>query len=326
MDTLPNLLAPDAKRAAPLPPFVTRDYELVDFGNGRKLERFGSYLLDRPAPAAEGVSRRQVSAWRRADARYERHPGQPGRWLYYTRPITDPWTMAWGPLRLELKLTDFGHLGLFAEQADNWQWIANQVSATKRPLKVLNLFAYTGASTLAAAVAGAAVTHVDAAANVVAWARRNAELSGLADAPIRWITDDALKFARRELKRGVTYDAVILDPPSFGHGPKGESWKLADHLAELWEVCLQLAAGQPSFLLASCHSEPWSTGDSLAEYLTLKSSPALDASRMEGCEMGIASTCGEKLRGDKRLHPAKPLSCGAAARWSAIGNDAARGR
>lgn len=321
MDTTPNMLSLDAKRAAQSNAFATEDYELVDFGGGRKLERFGSYLLDRPAPAADGLSRRQVSLWRKADARYERHPGQSGRWLFYTRPISDPWTIAWGPLRLELKLTEFGHLGLFPEQVENWGWVARQVRAAGRPIKVLNLFAYTGASTLAAAAAGAAVTHVDAAANVVAWARRNAELSGLADAPVRWIADDALKFARRELKRGVTYDGMILDPPSYGHGPKGESWKLTEHLAELWNVCLELTRGQPSFLLASCHSEPWTTGDALAEFLTLKSSPLPGVGRIEGCEMSIASSCGEKLRHDKRLHRAKPLHCGAAARWNTTATD-----
>lgn len=317
MDTPPDTLAIDARSTAQALGFASPDYELIDFGGGRKLERFGPFSLDRPAPAAQNVARRQSAQWPRADARYERHPGQRGRWLFGTRPIREPWAIAWGPLRLELKLTEFGHLGLFPEQAGNWAWTARQVRAAERPLKVLNLFAYTGASTLAAAAAGAAVTHVDAAANVVAWARRNAELSGLGDAPIRWIADDALKFARREWKRGVQYDAVILDPPGYGHGPKGESWKLAEHLAELWSVCLQLTRGRPAFLLASCHSEPWTSGAALAEHLARQSPSLPGAERFAGCEMTIASRAGEKLRHDKRLHPARPLSCGVAARWSA---------
>ena len=144
------------------------------------------------------------------------------------RELPERWTIAHGPLQFELKRTDFGHLGLFPEQAENWDWIAERVAAAGRPLKVLNLFAYTGGSTLAAAAAGAEVVHVDAAKNIVAWARRNAELSGLADAPIRWIAEDAMKFVKRELKRGNRYDAVILDPPSYGHGPQGEVWRLVE--------------------------------------------------------------------------------------------------
>jgi 23S rRNA (cytosine1962-C5)-methyltransferase len=165
-------------------------------------------------------------------------------------------------LRFELKRTDFGHLGLFPEQAENWDWIsrlsasqgADVPSAAKHPLKILNLFAYTGGSTLAAAAAGAEVTHVDAAKNTVAWARRNAELSGLAAAPIRWIAEDAVKFVKREVKRGNRYDALILDPPSYGHGPRGEVWRLSKHLPRLLDLCAELTAGRPRFMLLTCHT------------------------------------------------------------------------
>ena len=154
---------------------------------------------------------------------------------------------------LELKRTNFGHLGLFPEQAANWPWIAEQV-ASAPAMRVLNLFAYTGGSTLAAAAAGAEVVHVDAAKNIVAWARRNAALSGLADAPIHWIAEDALKFVKRELRRENRYDAVILDPPSYGHGAHGEVWRLSQHLPRLLELCGQLTAGRRRFMLLTCHT------------------------------------------------------------------------
>lgn len=288
-------MALSQQRADREPRFAPDQYELVDFGGGRKLERFGAYLLDRPSPAAAGVARQHPALWQQADARYERRTSQRGRWSF-GRPLEQPWLVAWGPLRLELKLTDSGHVGVFAEQADNWQWIAGRVRQAGGPIKVLNLFAYTGASTLAAAAAGAAVTHVDAAGNVVAWARRNAAASQLADAPIRWIVDDAFKFVRRELKRGVQYQAVILDPPSYGHGPKGEAWKLADQLAELWDACLELTRERRCFLLASCHSEPWSQGEALAEYLAQQSPPPMRGPRgWTGADMFVATAAGRRL-------------------------------
>ena len=231
-------------------------YQLLDFGAGRKLERFGPYVLDRPAPAAHDAVPRDGALWSQADARYERGKGERGRWSF-TRAIDHSWHVHHGPLALEVKLTEFGHLGIFPEQAENWTWIARQVRAAGRPMKVLNLFAYTGGGTLAAAAAGAEVTHVDAAAGVVTWARRNAHASRLNDAPIRWITEDALKFARRELKRGQRYDAVILDPPGYGHGPRGETWKLDERLGELLAACLELTADRRRFILLSCHSGDW---------------------------------------------------------------------
>jgi 23S rRNA (cytosine1962-C5)-methyltransferase len=168
------------------------------------------------------------------------------------------WTVSYEKIQFELKLTNFGHVGLFPEQADNWDWINTQIENARqvesdKPLRVLNLFAYTGGSTLAAGASGAEVTHVDAARTVVGWARRNAELSGLSAAPIRWIVDDAMKFARRELKRGQRYDAIILDPPSYGHGAGGESWKLDEDLAKLLSVCRELTV-RPQFVLLSCHA------------------------------------------------------------------------
>jgi 23S rRNA (cytosine1962-C5)-methyltransferase len=233
--------------------FSPDQYRLLDFGDGRRLECFAGLVLDRPCPGAERLVRRAPQSWAAADARFERSSEDQGDWLS-ERALPERWTIAWNSMRLELKPTQFGHLGIFPEQAANWEWIARQVRAAAAPLRVLNLFAYTGGSTLAAAAAGAEVTHVDAARNIVAWARRNAELSGLSAAPVRWITEDALKFVRRELRRGRHYDAVILDPPSYGHGSHGEVWRLVEHLPELLAICARLMDSGPRFLLLSAHT------------------------------------------------------------------------
>jgi 23S rRNA (cytosine1962-C5)-methyltransferase len=274
-------------------------YELVDFGAGRKLERFGPYLFDRPSPAAERARRRHPHAWSAASARFERVSGEQGSWTCL-QPVETPWPFALGQVTLELKLTDFGHLGVFPEQADNWRWIDAQVRRAGRP-KVLNLFAYTGASTLVAAAAGAEVVHVDAAANVVAWARRNAEASGLADAPIRWIAEDALKFVRRELKRGQSYDAVLLDPPAYGHGPGGEIWKLETQLDDLLAMCFELCRGRVQFMLLSCHSGELATAEGLLRFVRRNAATGGLAPRAVAMELATA----EGAR----------LPAGAAVRW-----------
>lgn len=228
------------------------EYELLDWGDGRKLERFGTWITDRPTPAAEGRSRHRPELWQRAHGRFLRgRQKDQGTWR---GELPERWSLQCGVFQLELKPTPFGHLGVFPEQSANWQWIARQVARSERPLRVLNLFAYTGGSTLAAAAAGAAVTHVDAARNVVQWARRNAELSGLADAPIRWISEDASQFVARELRRGRSYDAVILDPPSYGHGPRGQRWRVHTDLLPLLRQCGELTGGQRQFMLLTCHS------------------------------------------------------------------------
>ncbi len=236
---------------------MSRDYQLLDFGHGRRLERFGSVVLDRPCPSAEACTPASPQRWPEADARFEGRNEEKGQWTD-RRELPPRWNVAFGQLRLELKRTDFGHLGVFPEQADNWHWLADCLPppspAVAAPKKILNLFAYTGGSTLAAALAGVEVVHVDAARNVVAWARRNAEISGLADAPIRWIGEDALKFVKRELKRGNRYDGVILDPPSYGHGPRGEVWRLSKHLPRLLGMCAELTGDCPQLLLLTCHT------------------------------------------------------------------------
>jgi 23S rRNA (cytosine1962-C5)-methyltransferase len=278
------------------------DYQLLDFGGGRRLERFGPIVLDRPCPAAERIERADPDAWRQADARFEGREAEKGVWTD-RRELPERWTIQHGRLHFELKRTDFGHLGLFPEQVENWNWIAEQCLASPfgrgaggeggigqqpvvngqdsesqnlrisksqnppsphplplsqrergEPLKILNLFAYTGGSTLAAAAAGAEVVHVDAAKNIVAWARRNANLSGLSIATIRWIVEDAMKFVHREIQRGNRYGAVILDPPSYGHGPRGEVWRLSKHLPRLLSLCSELTSGRPKFMLLTCHT------------------------------------------------------------------------
>ena len=249
------------------------DYELLDFGDGRKLERFGGVILDRPSPAAEGAAKARPDAWRVATARYDRTHGEQGEWTpkkaalqrwnvsFALEPQTglDPTERRHGTIiSLQLQGSPFGHVGVFPEQQDNWRWIARQVATRKaigqRPVRVLNLFAYTGASTLAASAGGADVVHIDAARNIVERARRNAELSQLSDRPIRWIAEDATKFCQRELKRGNRYDAVILDPPTYGHGPKGESWKFAEHVLPLLRMCAELTSESRAFVLMTTHT------------------------------------------------------------------------
>ena len=234
------------------------DYELLDFGNGRKLERFGEYVLDRPAPQAldQPLS---SAAWQLADARFEcEASGQGGKW---TGRLSDAtiWSLDCDSLKFQLKLTPFGQVGLFPEQATIWQWL-RQVSRANgdSKLKVLNLFAYTGGSTLAAAQAGAEVVHVDASRTAVTWARRNAQGSNLSTAPIRWIVDDALAFVRREVRRGTRYDGLILDPPSFGRGTRGQVWSIEKNFDELLECCAVLVDNRPKFLVVTCHTTGWS--------------------------------------------------------------------
>jgi 23S rRNA (cytosine1962-C5)-methyltransferase len=244
------------------------DYELLDFGGGRKLERFGKWVLDRPAPGVDGpVKHRDL--WRTATARYEGSRTTEGEWN------PKKWQVASGELQVELdddrefklllSALPSGQVGVFPEQLENWAWIAKQCAKTAKPVsdstpvpgqtaRVLNLFAYTGGSTLAAVCAGAEATHVDAAKSMVARARENAEASELAQAPIRWIVEDAVKFCQREVKRGNQYDAVILDPPTYGHGPKGEAWSIKRDLLPLLELCRELTAGRLKFALLTCHT------------------------------------------------------------------------
>jgi 23S rRNA (cytosine1962-C5)-methyltransferase len=220
-------------------------HELLDIGQGRRLERFGSVVVDRPCPPAEDWPLGDGGAWSKAVLRHDA--------AGWNGP-TEPWTLSLDGLTFELRPTESGQVGLFPEQRPHWAWIRDPCATAGGPLTVLNLFGYTGGITLSAAAAGARVTHVDAARTAVAWARRNAQLSGLAGAPVRWIVDDAAGFVGRELRRGNRYDGVVLDPPSYGHGPKGEPWRIGQTLPPLLAACLRLTAGSQAFVLLTAHS------------------------------------------------------------------------
>lgn len=228
-------------------------YQLLDSGRGSKLERVGPFVLVRPSPQAVWSPSLPDGRWQAADAVYIRSSSGGGKWKF-NRPIPEKWAIEWNGCSFYIKATGFGHLGLFPEQQESWQWIRDRVKKEKKGMQVLNLFAYTGGSTLAAAAAGAEVCHVDASKGVVEWARENAALSGLGDRPVRWIVDDVKKFIIKEIRRGRKYEGIILDPPSFGRGSKGEVWKIEEDLPKLLMQCRELLTGDPSFILLSCHS------------------------------------------------------------------------
>jgi 23S rRNA (cytosine1962-C5)-methyltransferase len=268
-------------------------YELLDFGAGRKLERFGRYVVDRPSQAADAAACQRPQLWEMADARFERDGNRLGQWTCI-RSIEPRWYMNFDLLHLELKLSDSGQLGLFPEQVANWRWIAEEVRRASA-IRVLNLFAYTGASTLAAAAAGAEVVHVDASSSAVAWARRNADASDLGNAPIRWMVEDVPKFVRRELARGNKYDAFILDPPAYGHGPRGQSWQLDSHLDELLANCSRLCDGQVRFLLVTCHSGRLGKASELLMYTAAQLPYLTTAGKLRNRDLYLLSSAGQKL-------------------------------
>jgi 23S rRNA (cytosine1962-C5)-methyltransferase len=289
-------------------------YELLDFGEGKKLERFGTVVLNRPCPAADDVARRRPELWDTITARFRGPRTGDGSWAPTPKSwMPEGWCLEQaGPdggaaFRLKLEALPSGQVGVFPEQQENWTWIARQVAKSQaaigRPLKVLNLFAYTGGSTLAGAAAGAEVVHIDAAQNIVDRARENATFSGLAEKPIRWIAEDATKFCRRELKRGNQYDAVILDPPSYGHGPKGEPWQIDTDLLPLLEMCGELTLANRVFVVVSCHS-PGIGPAELSAYLA----------------EGIFGHCGQPAEtGELALetNDGRKLPAGVFARWPA---------
>lgn len=230
----------------------TDDYEFLDAGDGMRLERWGEFRLARPAAGALW-NREHPALWDGADGVFERHRDGSGRWRM-RRPLPESWPLRWRGLRFKIKPTSFGHVGLFPEHACHWDWVETQIQSRPDPCHILHLFAYTGAMTLHAARAGAAVCHVDAVQDIIGWARENARASGLDSAPIRWITDDAQKFAAREVRRERRYDGIILDPPSYGKGPHGEKWILEEHLVPFLNRLPDLVATPPRFLLFTCHT------------------------------------------------------------------------
>jgi len=281
-----------------------KDYELIDSGEGKKLERYGKYLLSRPDP--EALWKRSLSdkEWDKTDLEFIRS-GTKNKWII-KNGVPNNWNISFGDFTFSVKPTSFKHTGLFPEQLPNWQWMAKLIeeSKTKRkePIKVLNLFAYTGGATLACAKAGAEVCHVDGSKAAVVWARENAELSGLKDAPVRWLIEDVILFLKREIKRGRFYDAIVMDPPSFGHGPKDEIWKIEENFLNLMDLCKQVLSVDPLFILINGYTAGYSSivyennlSDMMSEY----------DGKVEGGELVIEDTTSKKI-----------LPCGIFAKWS----------
>jgi 23S rRNA (cytosine1962-C5)-methyltransferase len=279
----------------------SQGYELLDSGLEEKLERFGDVILSRPDPQALWPKQKE-GEWKKAAGKFERE-GKDGKWNF-TRPNPPAggWQIEFGGLQFLIKPTSFKHTGLFPEQFGNWEWMQEIISGAPEPT-ILNIFGYTGGATLAAAAAGAKVTHVDASKTAVAWARENAKLSGLEDKPIRWITEDALTFLKREIKRGVKYDAVVMDPPAFGHGPGGEVWKFEEHFLELLQLVQELLSEKPLFVLINGYAAGYSP---LAFAYNLESFEKKFGGEIEYGDLAIAESTSERI-----------LPAGIFARWKA---------
>ena len=277
-----------------------KDYELLDCGSGEKLERWGDQILVRPDPQAIWESERTHRGWRTANARYSRSNTGGGHWD--KKKLPESWPISYKELKFQVKPMNFKHTGLFPEQAANWDFAMDKIRNAGRPIRVLNLFAYTGGATIACAAAGASVCHVDAAKGMVAWAKENAKCSGLTEAPIRWIIDDCAKFVEREIRRGKTYDAIIMDPPSYGRGPGGEVWKLEESLFPFVKLCSQVLSDKPLFVIINSYTT--GLAPSVLGYLL---------------NILVASKYGGKCTWDELGLPVTEtglaLPCGATGRW-----------
>lgn len=282
------------------------DYALLDSGDMQKIERVGPYTLVRPSPQAIWSPRLPETEWAKADGVYHRTSDGGGHWTWKGK-VKREFEVLYNSLNLEVHLTNFGHMGLFPEQAENWEWLRSLIRGrlartNDRNLYVLNLFGYTGGSTLACSQAGAHVAHVDAAKNVVDWARKNAKICNLDERPIRWLVDDALKFVKKEQRRGPRYQGIILDPPSFGRGPQGEVFKIEKDLIPLLEGCRDILSNDGLFVLYSCHTPgftPLTMQNQVEQMLSGR------RGKMESGEMTVRDSGG------------RPLPSGAYARWSA---------
>lgn len=231
-----------------------KDYALLDSGGGMKLEQFGPYRLVRPEAEAIWLPALPEKEWKAAAAEFQPSPEENGGHWQQRKTLPEHWSLDYGGLKFYLQLSGSRHVGVFPEQANGWDWIEGQIQSAGRAVRVLNLFGYTGIATLAAARSGAQVTHVDASRKVVAWARENQALSGLSERPVRWIVDDALKFVEREARRGSRFEGLILDPPKFGRGPKGEVWEFYKLIPELLKACRQVLAEKPRFVLLTAYA------------------------------------------------------------------------
>ncbi|MCI5563038.1 MAG: class I SAM-dependent methyltransferase [Clostridiales bacterium] len=279
-----------------------RDYELIDCGGGEKLERWGKHVLVRPDPQAIWQTPRNNPLWRRPDARYARASTGGGAWE--KKDVPAQWQVRYRELTFQVKPMNFKHTGLFPEQAANWDFAMEQIRRAGRPISVLNLFAYTGGATVACAAAGASVCHVDAARGMVSWGRDNARASGLEDAPIRWIVDDCAKFVEREIRRGRRYDAVIMDPPSYGRGPSGEVWKLEDSLWPFVELVAGVLSDEPLFFLINSYTT--GLAPSVLTYILESLITPKYGGRTHSDELGLPVT-----------ESGLALPCGATGRWMA---------
>ena len=276
-----------------------KDYEILDTSCGEKLERWDKYLLVRPDPQVIWQTKKEHAGWKKNNGHYHRSSKGGGEWEFHNLP--EQWAVHYKDLTFQLKPFSFKHTGLFPEQAVNWDWCAEQIRSAGRPVKVLNLFAYTGAATISAAAAGAAVTHVDASKGMVGWAKENAQASGLEDRPIRWLVDDCMKFVEREIRRGNHYDGIIMDPPSYGRGPKGEIWKIEDSIYPFIQRAALLLSEEPVFFLVNSYT----TGLAPA-VLTYLLSTALKnrGGKTESSEIGLPVSATGLV-----------LPCGACGRW-----------
>ena len=278
-----------------------QEFELIDCSDGEKLERWGEHTLVRPDPQAIWSTRRENPAWFSPNGRYVRSSSGGGKWT--RAEVPEAWRIHYGELTFNVKLMNFKHTGIFPEQACNWDYIMDKIRRAGRPLNVLNLFAYTGAASLAAAAAGASVCHVDAARGMVAWAKENAAASGLSDRPIRWIVDDCQKFVEREIRRGRRYDAIIMDPPSYGRGPSGEVWKLEESLYPFVKLCSEVLSDEPEFVIINSYTTGLSP--SVLTYMSETIFTARYGGKSESRELGLPVT-----------ESGLALPCGATCRWS----------
>lgn len=277
-----------------------QDFELIDCSRGEKLERWGEHILVRPDPQAIWETPRTNPLWKKPSARYSRASTGGGHWDKNSLP--EMWQVKYGELTFNIKPMNFKHTGLFPEQASNWDYIMEKIRGAGRPISVLNLFGYTGAATVAAAKAGASVCHVDAAKGMVAWGKENAEASGVREAPIRWIVDDCAKFVEREIRRGRKYDAIIMDPPSYGRGPGGEVWKLEDNIWDFVELTSKVLSDDPLFVIINSYTTGLSA--STIGYIAESVFSRRFGGHAESQELGLRVT-------DTGL----ALPCGASTRW-----------
>ncbi len=277
-----------------------KDYEVIDTSCGEKLERWGNYILVRPDPQVIWNTEKRAEEWRKCNGHYHRSNKGGGSWEFHNMP--DVWQINYKNLKFNLQPFKFKHTGLFPEQAVNWEWSGQKIKNAGRSIKVLNLFAYTGGATIAAAAAGASVTHVDASKGMVTWAKENLAASGLSNAPVRWIVDDCVKFVERETRRGNKYDAIIMDPPSYGRGPKGEIWKIEEKIHPFIQLCAKLLSDTPLFFLINSYT----TGlqPAVLSYMAELELVKRYGGRAEAQEIGLPVTSNGLI-----------LPCGASARW-----------